>query len=94
MDDAQIELYIDRGDASTNKQLFEMLLARREPIEKAFGKTLEWQKLDERRGSRIRHVFAGSGLLDQEKWPELQKRMIEVMVDFQRVFQSEISSLK
>lgn len=93
MDDGQVELYIDKGDADTNKQLFDALLSRRETIEKAFGKSLEWQKLDEKRGSRICYVLTGSGLQDQDKWPDLQKRMVEAMVDLHRVFQSEIKSL-
>jgi hypothetical protein len=94
MDDGHIELYIDRGDAATNKQLFEMLLTHRESIEKSFGKPLEWQRLDEKRGCRIRYVLTGSGLKDHEKWPELQRRMVEAMVEFQRVFQAEINSLR
>jgi hypothetical protein len=92
MDDAQIELYIDRGDADTNKKLFEAIFTRRELIEKAFGRTLEWQRLDERRGCRIRHVFSGSGLQNREKWPDLQNEMIKTMADFQRVFQAEINN--
>ena len=93
-DDAQIELYINRGDAVTNKQIFETLLTQRETIETAFGKPLDWQKLEDRLGCRIRYVFSNSGLQDRDKWPELQKRMIEAMVDFQRALQPEISKIK
>ena len=48
MDDAQIELYIDRNDIALNKQCFDTLFAKKELIEKEFGKSLEWQRLEER----------------------------------------------
>jgi len=94
MTDAQIELYIDQGDAKINKQLFDTIYAHKERIEQAFGDSLEWQRLDEKRGSRVRYVIDGSGLLDRGKWPELQKQMIDTMIEFQKAFRPEIRRLK
>jgi len=93
MDDAQIELYIDRGDAEMNKRLFEKLLAQKELIEQEFGKPLDWQRLDEKRACRLRYVIEGAGLMDREQWPEIQKRMIESMVGFQKAVQPVINKL-
>lgn len=36
------ELYIDRGDATENKCIFDQLCAQKEAIENAFGGTLHW----------------------------------------------------
>jgi hypothetical protein len=93
MDDAQVEFYIDRGDAETNKKIFESLFTRKEQIEATFGKPLDWQKLEEKRGCRIRYVIAGAGLLNKDKWPDLQKQMIEAMVMLQKAIQPELSNI-
>jgi hypothetical protein len=92
--DAQIELYIDQGDAKKNKYLFDALHARRERIEKAFGGALRWERLNEKRASRVSYLIEGSGVLARDMWPVLQKQMIEAMAWFQKAFKSEISRLK
>lgn len=93
MGDAQVELYLDRGDTGVNKNLFEMLFAEKKQVEKSFGKSLDWQRLDDKRGCRICYVLEGAGLQDREKWPEIQNKMIEAMVDFQKALQPVINKL-
>jgi hypothetical protein len=93
MDDAQVELYIDRGEGETNKQLFDKLFARKEQIELVFEKSLDWQKLEEKRACRIRYVIEGSGLQDKDRWADLQGQMIEAMIKLQNALQSEISKV-
>ncbi len=70
MEDARVELYIDRTDAEQNKQIFDALYERKAEIEQAFGGPLEWQRLDAKRACRILHLLPGGGLLDQHRWPE------------------------
>lgn len=50
---ARAELYIDVGDQAVNKRAFDALLARKEEFEAAFGSPLTWDRLDERRASRV-----------------------------------------
>ena len=69
MEDAQVEFYIDRGDAEQNKQIFDTLYEHKTEIEAAFGEPLEWQRLDAKRACRVRLLLAGGGLLDQRRWP-------------------------
>jgi hypothetical protein len=94
MNDAHVEIYIDPGDANKNKQVFDTLYAHRERIERGFGKALDWQKLDEKRACRIRYLIEDFGLVDVDNWPELQKQMIEAMVQLQKTFKPEISKLR
>lgn len=93
-EDAQVELYIDRGDADQNKQIFDALHARQDEIHAVFGRSLEWQRLDAKRASRIRDVFPDGGLRDQQKWPEIQEQMIEAMIRLERALKPEIQRLK
>lgn len=49
----RIELYIDTGDQVKNKQVFDILDKQKNEIEQAFGGHLSWERLDEKRASRL-----------------------------------------
>ncbi len=79
-EETAVELYIDTGDKDENKRIFDGLLGHKAEIEKAFGAPLAWERLDEKRGSRVRSVLKEGGLTDDEaKWPTIQDAMIGAM---------------
>lgn len=74
------ELYIDRGDAIENKRIFDELLAKKDQIERAFGGTLHWERLDTKRASRIKHIVSLGGYRSPEsEWPAIQADMVDAM---------------
>jgi hypothetical protein len=74
------ELYIDTGDAMENKRIFNNLWLKREEIEDACGQKLEWDRLDDKRASRVRFMVTAGGLSDgEERWPDIQDAMIDAM---------------
>lgn len=66
-DQAAVELYIDTGDLTENKRIFDALAARREVIDQEFGGKIEWERLDEKRACRVRHVVELGGLSSGEE---------------------------
>ncbi len=76
----QVELYIDRGEAVENERIFDHLFARKGEVEKAFGGTLTWERLDAKRACRIKHVIEPGGYRSPEsEWPKIQSEMVITM---------------
>lgn len=92
----QVELYIDRGKDcdEENKKIFDHLYSHKGEIEKDFGGELNWDRLDDRRASRISKRFSYAGLNDPEKWDALQNDMIDTMVRLEKAFRKFIKDLK
>jgi hypothetical protein len=88
------ELYIDRGDAVENKRIFDQLHARKDEIEKAFGRTLSWERLDTKRACRIKYVVDRGGYRSPEsQWPEIQSEMVESMTKLEAALRPCLDSL-
>ena len=49
-------------------------------IEKVFGEDLSWERLDNKKASRIKYLIEDIGLKDKDEWSKLQDIMIEKMI--------------
>lgn len=90
-DRSAVELYIDTGDRDENEKIFDGFLAKRSTIEEAFGAQLLWERLEERRACRVRHVIAKGGLSSgEENWPPIQDTMINAMARLARALKPHL----
>ena len=85
-------LYIDRGDKEENKFIFERLYAKKESIETAFGGTLTWERLDNRRACRIKCETPGN-IVDSDQWPTLIEFMTDAMVRMENTFKEPLADI-
>ena len=79
-DSTAAELWIQSEDTTENKRIFDHLYTQRAAIENAFGGALTWDRLDDKRASRVRAEVTVGGLYDAEvHWPKIQDAMIDAM---------------
>jgi len=77
-EETRAELYIDSGSATANKSLYNHLFSHRQEIEKDFGGELHWQRLDDKRASRISLTVPG-GWADESSWPGAFEKAVDAM---------------
>lgn len=94
--DSRVELYVDLGRDSdeTNKAIFDQLETHREAVEATFGEPLTWERLDGRRACRIRKDLAGGGYRDEESWSNIQERLVNAMIRFEKALGPQIAKLR
>jgi hypothetical protein len=79
------EVYIDQGDAEANKAIFDSLFSQRAEIEHKLEEPLEWERLDDRRASRIALYREGHIEQSEEELREIRGWMIERVLRLKRV---------
>jgi hypothetical protein len=90
----RVEVYIDLGDREKNKALFDALElpGEKEEIEAECLAPLSWEKLDEKRASRIAAYREGSIDASDEELREIHAWMIENLLKFKKVFGPRIKA--
>ncbi len=91
--DAAAQVVIEGPDAEVNARIFEALEADREKIEAEFGGPLQWERVENRKRCSIGVTLAG-GRDDEDRWPEVQRTMIEAMLRLDRTFRPRIQALR
>lgn len=80
------ELYIDTGDGSRNKAIFDALTSHREEIEGTFGEKLEWERMETKQASRVAAYRPGSIDLTDDQLEVLRKGMVERLLRLKSAF--------
>jgi hypothetical protein len=90
------ELYIDhdKDNGHKNKLIFDQLYKQKDEIEKDLGLKLEWERLDEKRASRIAYYIEGAGLRNRDEWPALQDKITEAMSKIEKVLSPYLKGIK
>lgn len=91
---ARVEIYLDTLDRERNKALFDVLFQERDAIEAEFGVPLYWQRLDEKRASRILNPVELGNRFHEDSWASLQDEMIEIAIRMDKVFRPRIARLR
>jgi hypothetical protein len=87
------EIYIDKGDQAFNKGAFDSLFAQKAGIEAEFGAPLRWERLDNKRASRIGCYTRGT-IEDAEDELERHKSWaVEALLRLKKVFGPRLAAV-
>lgn len=78
-----VEVYI-----TDNKDLFDRLFSHREEIEDRLGFEMEWERLDDKKASRIKYYIPGLDFDNQGNFPELMHEIIKKVLIVRDVFKA------
>jgi hypothetical protein len=91
----RVELLIARPDAADNKRIFDKLESHKHKIEAAFGGRLGWERMEDKKSSRIAyHLSNGGSKGDEARWEMIQHPMIDAMTRLEKALQPFISKLR
>lgn len=96
MNNCTVELFIDRGPEKKNETdaIYNTIFKDKEKIEKEFGESLLWDKIEGRRVCRIKSLSNIGGLKDTEKWDIIQEDMINRMIRLEKALHSSLTKIK
>ena len=90
--EVRVELYLARAEAGENKWIFDRLERKRQETEERFGAKLQWQRLDDKKASRISHSQPFDGF-DDENWPAMIEWLCQHTVKLEDVFSEPLARL-
>lgn len=89
-----VEIYVGTDNPETNDSIFDQLYSRKVEIESEYGHELIWERLDHRKGSKIKHQI-DIGIKDTEsQWSDIQDRLVDMMVRYEKVMKSELKKVR
>jgi len=89
---ARVELYISRSSTEENKFVFDEFYKIKDEIEKKFGNTLEWERLDNKKASRVKYEKPFDGY-NKDVWNEMIPFMVESMNKLERAFKEPLAKI-
>jgi hypothetical protein len=85
---ARIDLWINKGSQEENKKIFDKILTHKYKIESSFGNELEWQRLNDGKGSRIAYYLNDVSVFNEEDWDRMIQFMTVNMVKLDKAMKS------
>ena len=89
----RIELSIHGKTQEENKAIFDALESQKDKIETAFGNPLEWERLSDKRMSRIKFELKDVSVFNEEDWHKMFGFMCQHVPKFEAAFKKPIQLL-
>lgn len=85
-----VEISINRGEKEVNEKIFDLLYAKKDEIEKSFGASLVWERLDEKKSCKIGSRLEGVNIADIEDWQKIKDFQCDAMPRLDKALRSEL----
>lgn len=87
---ARVEVYFSRAEKVENKFIFDLLEKNKEKIEKLFGNKLIWERLNDRKATRIKYQIDGLNVYDKDDWDNMIEFLTDSMIKLHSAFEADI----
>lgn len=84
---------IRKNRKEENKAVFDALERKKGMIEATFGTTLEWERLTDKRMSRVKYELRDVSVFKEEDWPKMFAFMVQQVPKFEAAFKNPIQLL-
>lgn len=89
----RIELTISGKTQEENKAIYDDLYNQKDKIETAFGNQLDWERLSDKRMSRIKFELQEVSVFNEEDWSKMFQFMVQYVPKFESAFKKPIQLL-
>lgn len=87
---AGVEIYINKGAQEENKRIFDELCIKKDSIENIYGSKLTWERLDNRKSSKITDRIYDVDIYNYEDWDKIIEFLCDAMVKFEKALKEEL----
>jgi hypothetical protein len=94
MTNAQVQMNFGRSSTEENKLLFDALKVHQTLIEENFGSKLNWERLDDKKSSRLSFTLPGVNYFVKEDWQKIARFLIEHINKLEAVTKPYLVDLK
>jgi hypothetical protein len=91
---ARVEVYLQRSVREENKFIFDELMNYRDSIEDNFGDLLIWERLDDKKASRIKYQKEDVNIYNEGDWETMINFMVSSMVKLENSFKVPIIEVR
>jgi uncharacterized protein YnzC (UPF0291/DUF896 family) len=89
---ARTELYMSRGVLEENKFIFDKLFQQKDIIEEKTG-SLEWERLEGKKASRIKQELKNVSLYEKDDWEKMMNFMMSSMLKMEEAFKKPLQQV-
>lgn len=87
-----VEFGLASSEKDFNKKLYDYLYSYKDDIEKAYGDSLYWERLDDKKMSRISYRLDDVSIFNKEDWDDMITFLTENMIKLEKTFRKYIES--
>lgn len=89
-----VEFSLSSSEKEFNKKVYEYFYEFKEEIEETFGDKLYWEKLEDKKMSRISYRLNDVSIFNREDWDNMITFLTDNMIKFDRTFKKYINNFK
>lgn len=85
-----VELLINKGTQEENKKIYDYLLSKKDSIEQDFGSQLIWERLDNKKSSRITSRLFDVDITNRSDWDKIKDFLCKAMFNLEKAIKEPL----